>query len=145
MTSRRLLTVLLLAGLVGCRRDPVLIGFWDVTAIEVQGVAQPDYGTMEFQADGTLHIIARYDWQGSGFLPLDQPQHLIAQTDAGQEDDYTEVYAEKGEVHTVTMDGGRYGIDDYLGHSCRLVGEDVPLAGLSSSAASLDVIYTLTR
>lgn len=113
----------------GCARDPVLLGFWDITALEIDAgdgpVEQLDMGTIEFK-EGEAALILRYRWAGGAFAPIAQPrvQVLSASTD-DRADDLAGAYAQEGERHLVDLDTDVYVILDYVGAEARLEGEEV--------------------
>lgn len=122
-------SALLIAGLAGCARDPVLLGFWDIEEVSVDvgagPVRQGDMGTLEL-AEGEATLIVRYRWAGEGFVPVSQPdtQRFTASTE-GRADDLAGAYAQEGEVHVVELDTEPYVILDYTGSEARLEGEGV--------------------
>ncbi|MBL8615991.1 MAG: hypothetical protein JNM72_10320 [Deltaproteobacteria bacterium] len=133
--SPRCPPVLRAAGLVGllsaagCARDPVLLGFWDITALEIDAgdgpVDQIDMGTIEFK-EGEAALILRYRWADGAFEPIAQPRVVVlsASTD-DRADDLAGAYAQEGERHLVDLDTDVYLILDYVGAEARLEGEGV--------------------
>jgi len=153
MTRRAALALLPL--LAACRRDPVLIGVWDLVSLEIDGEAQDDYGTVEVNADGEMFFVLRYDWSAEGFTPRAQPEIGVVPTDGGAQGDFTQIWAEEGEVHDVSIDGDRYLFEDYRGASTALVGAQVVPFGewdtverdpeTGQPAVVVDVVAELTR
>lgn len=134
MSPRAAALLVALPTLVACRRDPVLIGVWDLVRVEIDGDAQDDYGTVEVDADGNLTYVLRYDWTGGGYTPRAQPEMGVVPTDGGEQSDLTQVWAKEGEVHDVLIDYDRYVFRDYMGASTTLVGEGVVPFGEWSTA-----------
>lgn len=137
----------------GCARDPVLLGFWDIEAVEIDAgegpLTQADMGTIEFK-EGEAALILRYRWDGGGFAPITQPRVVVlpASTD-DRADDLAGAYAQEGELHLVDLDADVYAILDYVGAEARLVGEDVrppdQLGVAQDAPAQVSVTWLLSR
>jgi len=134
MSLRPISLLAALTVLAACRRDPVLIGVWEIARMDVDGVEQEDYGTFELDADGNITYILRYDWVDGSYLPRRQPLVGVIDSDGGQQSDILQVWATEGEVQEVYIQYDRYLIRDYQGSSTTLVGEGVVPFGEWSTA-----------
>lgn len=101
---RRLLAFSLASALLsGCERDPVWLGYWEITEATRDGVRQTDLGEMELMRNGELAVILRYRWTGAEFVPDEHPEVLFGSHNATEQDDIFEAYKEEGEVYTVNL------------------------------------------
>ena len=60
--------------LPGCRRDPVLLGFWEIVGLEVAPPEGPadeidDVGTFEFSTESVAVFMLRCAWEEDRLVP----------------------------------------------------------------------------
>jgi hypothetical protein len=116
--TRPLAALLALPLLIGCKRDPVLLGYWDILSLEVGpagGEADliDDVGTIEFHKDSKAYVMLRCAWEGGALVPTPPTGPWEVPTDSGPQSDFIEAYATDGEEFTVLLGAYTYDIVDW--------------------------------
>jgi hypothetical protein len=118
----RLLPLLVLGG---CVRDPTFFGYWDIEAVERDGVLQEDVGFFEISGSADMSLFLRYQWDGAGFVPDPHPVVQVGPTDATPHEVFGN-YKSKGEVWVVTFDlfGATFHVPRYVADEAELFAEE---------------------
>jgi hypothetical protein len=118
MSVHRLLPLL---GLVGCVRDPTFFGYWDLEAVERDGVLQEEVGFLEILSDAQMALFLRYDWSDGAFAPDPQPAMQFGETDVVAQEIFGN-YKSKGEIWNVTFDlfGTTFRVETYVADAAEL-------------------------
>lgn len=103
MAPSRLILLLGVVGLVGCKRDPVFVGYWDVAKVTYAGDTVADAGFMDFDGDGNVTMLSRYVHLGAGWEPVAQPSTVESPCDVFTQEDVFEAYQEEGEVFDLSI------------------------------------------
>ena len=123
---------LLVLGVVlgGCVRDPTFFGYWDLEAVERDGVVQEDAGFFEIDGSATMWLFLRYQWDGAGFAPDPAPAIQGGGTDAVAHEVFGN-YKSKGEVWTIHLElfGATFRVPRYVADEAELVAEDAVWPG----------------
>ena len=140
--------------LVGCARDPVLLGYWDIERLAVGSPDNyiEDAGTIEFHKDSKAIIMLRCAWDGQGLVPAMPTGPFEVPSDAhGGDSDIFNAYAKDGEQFTVTIGYYTYDITDWGVNEAVLESDtaapppDFGTAGYDTGAVSTYVGWTITR
>lgn len=142
----------LLPWLIGCARDPTLIGYWEIGEWRVGEASAFDAGTMEFDDDGKVTCVLRYQFTGSDFVAVRQPEVQILETSVTESEDFIASYQEEGETYEVVIGrtdgygwGGRFGILDWTGGSARLHSDGAVPYGLEAEMSLHEMDLVITR
>jgi hypothetical protein len=119
---------------LGCERDPVWFGYWELVEGRRDGVAQRDLGTVEVMRDGSVATFLRYEWTGAEFVPDPNPTVDLGTAGVSEQDDFFDGYKEKGETYTLYLsqfsDITRpLSVVEYTGATALLSGTQCPWPG----------------
>lgn len=111
--------------LVGCVRDPTFFGYWDLEAVERDGVLQEEVGFLEILSDAEMALFLRYDWAGDGFVPDPHPAMQFGSTDAVAQEVFGN-YKSKGETYDVTfaLFATTFHVERYVADEAELTAEN---------------------
>jgi hypothetical protein len=122
--------------LVGCVRDPTFFGYWDLEAVERDGVLQEDVGFFEIAGDAQMYLFLRYQWDGAGFVPDPSPIVRSGATDATPHEVFGN-YRSEGEVWSIRLDlfGTSFGVPHYVADEAELVADEAIWPGAGELTA----------
>lgn len=124
MAYGRLIGAALCLLAAGCQRDPGFVGFWEVVAVSRDGVRQRDVGFFDFDGDGGVWVMSRYQFLGGGWVPDPQPEAVRLTCSVYDREDVVDGYRERGETYEVWIDGlgtdAALDVADYTARSIEL-------------------------
>lgn len=132
--------------LTGCQRDPIFFGYWDIVAVERDGVRQAEAGFLEVLDDGEVALFLRYRWAVDGFEPHPRPRVITGPTDARTQDEIIDGYKEKGETYSIFLGpfDADFDVTSHGGGQAVIVAEDAVWPD-TPGGARLETILELAR